>query len=73
MQEFKLVPETLFLAVSFLDRFLSVEVTARNSLQLVGITCVLVAAKYEEIYAPSVHPWLHCVLLGPQREVGRDA
>ena len=56
MQEFKLVPETLFLAVSFLDRFLSVEVTTRNSLQLVGITCVLVAAKYEEIYAPSVRP-----------------
>ena len=58
------MPETLFLAVSFLDRFLSVEVTSRNSLQLAGITCVLVAAKYEEIYAPSVRAWNCWALLG---------
>ena len=48
------MPETLFLAVSFLDRYLSTETTTRNTLQLLGITCILVAAKYEEIYAPSV-------------------
>ena len=66
LQEFKLVPETLHLAVTFLDRFLSVETINRNTLQLVGITCVLVAAKYEEIYAPSVCPWA-ALLLTPTR------
>ena len=48
--------ETLFLAVSFLDRFLSVESVPRTLLQLAGITAILVAAKYEEIYAPTVRP-----------------
>ena len=50
--------ETLFLAVSFLDRFLSVESMPRTMLQLAGITSILVAAKYEEIYAPTVRCWL---------------
>eukprot|EP00891_Asterochloris_glomerata_P009791 jgi/Astpho2/9791/fgenesh1_pm.00149_%23_28_t len=53
-QEYKLVSDTLFLAVSFLDRFLSVVPTKRNRLQLVGVGAMLVAAKYEEIYAPQI-------------------
>ena len=36
-QEYKLVSDTLFLAVSFLDRFLSVVPTKRNRLQLVSL------------------------------------
>jgi hypothetical protein len=46
---FKMVPETLFMAVNFLDRFLSVQEVNRDKLQLVGITALLVASKYEEI------------------------
>ena len=52
--EYKLNPETLFLAVNYIDRFLSCVVAPRRKLQLVGITCMLVAAKYEEIYAPQI-------------------
>ena len=46
--------DTLFLAVSFVDRFLSTRQVQRNHLQLVGVSCMLIAAKYEEIYAPQV-------------------
>ena len=44
-QEYKLVSDTLFLAVSFLDRFLSVVPTKRNRLQLVSLCslCCLTA------------------------------
>jgi cyclin-A len=48
------VSDTLFLAVSYLDRYLSLIPVTRNLLQLVGVTCLLLAAKYEEIYAPQV-------------------
>jgi len=49
---FKLMPETLFLAVNIIDRYLSIRIVGRDKLQLVGITSMLIASKYEEIYAP---------------------
>ena len=55
-QEFKLVSDTLFLGVSCIDRFLSIQHVSRSQLQLVGITCMFLASKYEEIYAPTVCP-----------------
>lgn len=51
---FKMVPETLFIAVNFLDRFLGLQEVTRDKLQLVGIAALLVASKYEEIYPPPV-------------------
>lgn len=57
---FRLLPETLFLCVNIIDRFLSARVASLAKLQLVGITCLLVAAKVEEIVAPSVSHFLHC-------------
>ena len=53
-EEYKLIPDTLFLAVTLIDRFLSTYACDRVMLQLVGVTCMLIAAKYEEIYAPQV-------------------
>eukprot|EP01079_Euglenida_sp_SAG-EU17-18_P002030 gene2030-3024_t len=52
--KFKLHPETLFLAVDILDRFLSVKTVQRSKLQLAGIGSLLIASKYEEIYAPTL-------------------
>ena len=46
--------DTLFLSVAYIDRFLSLADVKRSRLQLVGVTCMLVASKYEEIYAPQV-------------------
>ncbi|KAL3423413.1 G2/mitotic-specific cyclin-B [Phlyctema vagabunda] len=51
---FSLLPETLFLCVNYIDRFLSCKVVSLGKLQLVGATAIFVAAKYEEINCPSV-------------------
>lgn len=53
-EEYKLVPDTLYLTVYFIDRFLSQNYMERQKLQLLGITCMLIASKYEEICAPRV-------------------
>ncbi|KAG9956498.1 hypothetical protein KCU78_g24749, partial [Aureobasidium melanogenum] len=46
---FTLLPETLFLAVNYIDRFLSCKVISLGKLQLVGATAIFLAAKYEEV------------------------
>ncbi|KAJ2856786.1 B-type cyclin [Coemansia erecta] len=53
-KQFNLLPETLYLAVNFVDRFLSTKEIVINKLQLVGAVCLLLASKYEEIHVPSV-------------------
>jgi hypothetical protein len=50
--EFQLSTETLHLSVCYLDRYLSLQPVSREVLQLVGMTCMLVAAKVEEITVP---------------------
>lgn len=55
---FRLLPETLLLATNLVDRFLSLRVVSLVKLQLVGITGLLVASKYEEIVAPTIHDFL---------------
>jgi cyclin B len=57
--KFKLLPETLFLTVSLIDRFLEKSVIMRTKLQLVGVTAMLIASKYEEIYAPEVRDFVY--------------
>ncbi|KAJ0001746.1 hypothetical protein NQD34_001542 [Periophthalmus magnuspinnatus] len=51
---FQLLPETLYLTVAVLDRFLQVQPVSRRKLQLAGVTAMLVACKFEEMYAPEV-------------------
>jgi len=43
-EEYKLVSDTLYLAVSYIDRFLSSHVLAMDKLQLLGVSCMLVAS-----------------------------
>ena len=52
-----LMPETLFLVVNLVDRFISSQrgITKRNEIQLVGIT----ASKYEDPDALCVHDILN--------------
>lgn len=57
--KFKLVPETLYLTVNLIDRFLMVKSVSRKHLQLVGVTAMLVASKYEEIWAPEVRDFVY--------------
>ena len=52
--KFKLLPETLFITVNLIDRFTERVVVKRNEYQLVGVTAMLIASKYEEIHPPVV-------------------
>lgn len=57
--KFKLVPETLYLTVNLIDRYLEIEQVKRDKLQLVGVTAMLIACKYEEIYPPEVKDFVY--------------
>ncbi|OLY77790.1 G2/mitotic-specific cyclin cdc13 [Smittium mucronatum] len=53
-----MLPETLFLAVNLIDRFLSKRFVASSKFQLVGIVGLLIASKYEEMNTHSVKDFL---------------
>jgi len=52
--KFRLVPETLYLCVTIIDRYCSIADVPRTKLQLVGVTALFLACKHEEIYPPEV-------------------
>ncbi|KAJ4914136.1 Cyclin-B1-1 [Raphanus sativus] len=51
---FELNPETFYLTVNIMDRFLSAKPVPRKELQLVGLSALLMSSKYEEIWPPQV-------------------
>ncbi|KAF3548329.1 hypothetical protein DY000_02000249 [Brassica cretica] len=53
--KFELNLETLYLTVNIIDRFLSVKAVPKRELQLLGISALLIASKYEEIWPPQVN------------------
>jgi len=53
--KFRLVSETLYLCVNIIDRYCYQVAVKRSQLQLVGVTALLIACKYEEIYPPEVN------------------
>merc|ERR1712243_116760 len=61
--QFHLLQETLYTTIAIIDRYLQIEIprsgVARSKLQLVGVAAMLVAAKYEEIYAPEVKDFVY--------------
>ena len=56
---FKLVPETLYMTVSLLDRFLAKRDVVRGKLQLIGVTSMWLASKSVEIYPPEVRDFVY--------------
>lgn len=56
---FDLLPETLFLAISLLDRVIEISAINVNEFQLIGIASMLIASKYEEIYAPEIRDFVY--------------
>ena len=57
--EYKLQAQTLYLAISYIDRFLSKMSVMRGKLQLVGAASMFVAAKFEEIHPPEVDEFVY--------------
>ena len=58
-EEYKLSDETLFLAIAYVDRYLSTTPIERQTFQLLGTSCLFIAAKYEEIYPPDVNEFVY--------------
>ncbi|XP_066362348.1 cyclin-B1-5-like [Miscanthus floridulus] len=57
-QRFDLMPETLYLTIYIVDRYLSLQPVPKRELQLVGMAAMLIACKYEEIWAPEVNDFI---------------
>lgn len=58
-EEFSNRPETLFLAVNLVDLYMSKKTVPRTKVQLVGITCLLIASKMEETHYPDIGELLY--------------
>ncbi|MBA0867974.1 hypothetical protein Goshw_006779 [Gossypium schwendimanii] len=59
-EEHKLVSDTLYMTVSYIDRFLSLNPLNRQRLQLLGLSSMLIASrKYEEITPPNVEKFCY--------------
>lgn len=56
--KFKLLPQSLFMTVNLLDRYLSLRKVARHELQLVGVACLMIVGKFEEIYPPVLKDYI---------------
>lgn len=67
--KFRLVPETLHLAVNIVDRYLATVEIPRETLQLVGVTALFLASKYEEIYPPELKD---CVVVAQRAYTSQD-
>ncbi|XP_065855934.1 cyclin-A3-2-like [Euphorbia lathyris] len=58
-EEYKLLSDTLYMTISYIDRFLSLNVVNRKKLQLLGVSSMLIVAKYEEINPPDVQDFCY--------------
>ncbi|XP_041126563.1 G2/mitotic-specific cyclin-B1-like [Polyodon spathula] len=52
--KFRLLQETMYMTVRIIDRFLQVNPVPKKMLQLVGVTAMFLASKYEEMYPPEI-------------------
>ena len=59
--KYKLVPQTMYIAVNLIDRYLDKNSTNRAKLQLVGITAIFISYKYEEIYPQELKDFVYII------------
>lgn len=57
--EYQLSRQTLYLTVNYIDRLLSKISVDRSKLQLVGITAMFIASKYEQLCPPRVDDFVY--------------
>lgn len=57
--KFQCFHETLFLAINLMDRFLADNAVATNKLQLLAVTALFIAAKFEEIHLPKLEEYAY--------------
>lgn len=56
---YSLQPETLFLAFNLFDRFLYFCNVEKRQIQLLALTCMFIACKYEEVHVPLLSDLLY--------------
>ena len=57
--KYKMLPQTMYISVNLIDRYLSKNETNRVKLQLVGVASMFIASKYEEIYPPELKDFVY--------------
>ena len=57
-RKFRLTAEALYVSVFILDQFLSKQNLQKSQLHLLGVSTLLIASKYEEIYPPTLTDFL---------------
>lgn len=59
-RRFRLQAETLYLTVGIMDRYLAqAEDISKSDMQLIGVTSMMMACKYEEIYSPEIDDFVY--------------
>ena len=58
-RKFRLFPETLYVTVSIIDRYLSQVNIKKSQLHILGVASLLISTKYEEIYPPDLKDLLN--------------
>lgn len=58
-RKYRLMSETLYVTVSIIDRYLAKVPIKKSQLHLLGVTALLIATKYEEIYPPELKDFLN--------------
>lgn len=51
--------ETLFLTINILDRYSEVTQLKPHEYQAIGVACILIASKYEEIFIPNLRDLIY--------------
>lgn len=57
--KFHLLQETLYLCIQIIDAYLQVQDVPKMQLQLVGVTAMFLASKYEEMYVPAIDDFVY--------------
>uniref|UniRef100_A0A8C0QUX6 G2/mitotic-specific cyclin-B1 n=1 Tax=Canis lupus dingo TaxID=286419 RepID=A0A8C0QUX6_CANLU len=61
--KFRLLQETMYMTLSIIDRFMQNNCVPKKMLQLVGVTAMFIASKYEEMYPPEIGDFMEMKIL----------
>lgn len=65
--KFRLRTETLYIAVSILDRFCEKQEVRKDDFQLIGVTALFIAAKYEEVSLQKIMDYVNITAMAYSR------
>jgi len=57
--KFRMTSETLYLSVNIVDKYLQKNQITRDKLQLLGVTAMLIASKFEEIFGVEINDFVY--------------